>query len=163
MLECPPVLDLLFSDRAWVLKLLATLLLFAALCRGHREAMARLRPSEEVIHHPAPHELGGTVRRWGLPVRAVDAAGFQVELRSGPVGVSTPDAPALRPGDRVAFSARLVGPRALAAEEVAVIHGLAWKRALNYLVSTAVVLFVLWRIRDRFRARPSDGLFRGRT
>lgn len=157
-----PVIDGLFSDRGWGLKLLCAGVLFAALCNVHLAAMRRVRPSEAAIDHPAPSHLGGVVRRWGVAVTAVDPAGFSVELESGPVSIRT-SAPPVRVGDVVGFSARLEAPRVLRADDVDVIEGYAWKRSLNYAVSIAVVLLVLWQVRGRFRGRPSAGLFHGRT
>lgn len=157
------VIDGLFSDRGWALKLLLAAVGFAGLCQAHYDAMSATRPSEAAIDHPAPADLGGVVRRWGLPVADVDDGGFRVRLDSGPIYVRTAGPPAVRPGEAVAFSARLTAPRVLQAEEVAVIEGHAWKRPLNYVVSVAVLLFVLARVRGRFRGRPSAGLFRGRS
>ncbi|HYF00297.1 MAG TPA: hypothetical protein VEJ18_15350 [Planctomycetota bacterium] len=156
------MIDGLFSDRAWGLKLLCTGVLFAALCHVHLAAMHRVRPSEAAIDHPAPSHLGGLVRRWGLRVTAVDPSGFGIELDSGPVWIRS-SGPPVRVGDVVGFSARLEAPRVLRADDVAVIEGYAWKRSLNYAVSVAVVLLVLWQVRGRFRGRPSAGLFHGRT
>lgn len=157
------MIERLFSDRGWGFKLVATAGLFAVLCQTHSAAMGRMRPSEAAIDHPSSSHLGQLVRRWGLAVTGVDDTGFRVDLDSGPVYVRTSGPPGVRPGDVVGFSARLTGPRLLRAEEVAAIHGYAWKRPLNYAVSLAVLVFVLWRVRGRFRGRPSDGLFRGRS
>lgn len=159
-----PVLESLFSDRGWAVKLLLAVLLFAGLCQAHRQAMIRRHPQERAIYFPAPADIGGEVRRWGVPVTRVESDGFQVDLHGSPVTLRGGEGlPPVRPGDRVAFSARLVGPSVLRAEEVAVIQGHAWKRALNYAVSLAVLGFVVWRSRRLFRARPRAGLFQGRT
>lgn len=158
-----PVIQALFSDRGWVLKLAGAALLFAGLCHLHLSAMNRVHASDAAVDHPAPADLGKQLRLWGSSVSAVDPFGFRVETESGPLSIRTGHPPALRPGDIVGFSARLTGPRLLHAEEYGVIHGYAWKRPLNYAVSIAVVLLVLARVRGRFRGRPSSGLFQGRT
>ena len=157
-----PVRDLLFDDRGWALKLAAAAVLFAGLCHAHRSAMLRLRPDAAAIDRPSPQDLGGVVRRWGVRVADVEAAGFRVEVDSGLLAVRTPGPPDVRPGDRVAFSARLAGARVVAAEEIAVIHGYAWKRPLNYVLSAAVLVFLLWRSRGLFRGRPAEGFVQGR-
>jgi hypothetical protein len=150
----------LWSDRLWILKPAAAILCFSWL--GHRAAadFGRLYPSADRLAVDAERLEGKTVTLSARPVLGPAPDGFDVATYVGPMRVVAAERPPS--GARVSVLGRAAGTRRIEAVRVQVNEGWAWKRPLNYAVSTATLLVFLWLIRGRFRSRLSEGLFRSR-
>lgn len=150
----------MFSDRWWLLKAASALLLLAAVCSGSHALFADLHPELERVAVFTENLRTKTLPLTGRKVIASDASGFEIGSRVGPIRVLTSTPPPA--GVYVSFIGRPVGPRTLAAATVLINAGWAWKRPLNYAVSILVVIGYGWAVRDRFRWRIQDGVFRSR-
>jgi hypothetical protein len=149
----------LFSDRAWPLKVLVSLSLFAWCCHASQERLGReLVEPEEVVLQPERVE-GKACHGWARLVLEAEEDAVRIDTSSGPVRVEGVRA---EPGSFVSFSGRAAGPRLIRADRYRVNAGYAWKRPLNYAVSAITVLVVAWSLRRRFRGRAAEGVVFGR-
>ncbi|HLY10476.1 MAG TPA: hypothetical protein VKW04_14330 [Planctomycetota bacterium] len=150
----------MFSDRWWIFKAASALLLFGALCARSGGLMSEVHPPIEQVAVFTDDLRTKTLALTGRKVLTADAAGFDIDTRVGPVRVLTPHPPPA--GTYVSMVVRPIGPRTFATSSVQFNAGWAWKRPLNYALSILVVLVYAWAIRDRFRWRIQDGVFRGK-
>jgi hypothetical protein len=152
---------LLFSDRAWPLKMGLALALFALLCGRASREISELQPEIEEGAIRIDHVRGSLIHVWARRVLTVTADGFDIDTKIGPFHVTSPF-PAPTVGQYVSVVGEFVEPRHLAARGVQVNAGYLWKRGTNYGLSAATVLVFLWIVRKRFRWRPGGGLLRSR-
>lgn len=150
----------LFSDRFWTLKVLAALGLIAWLCTIAAREVGKIHPQFERAAVWFEVLQGKEITAWGHRVVGRAPDGFDMDTRVGPFRVLSPLRP--EPGNYVSVRARIVGPRTLQALSIELNDGFLWKRALNYIVSVAVLLGFAWRVRKRFAWNLRDGLFRSR-
>jgi hypothetical protein len=153
-------MSLLFGDRFRLVKHALALFLFVGLCTWTN---ARLGP----IHPP----MGGVpiygdiwrdkiIAPQGYLVVAHTPDGFDLESKGGTIRILTAERPPV--GEHVSLVGRIAGNGRIEALRIQVNEGWRWKRPLNYGVSVLVLLVFLWLIRDRFRIRLAEGLFRSR-
>lgn len=155
------LLQTLFGDRLWTLKLAGAVALLAFLGHRARREFERDYPSYRKV--PVHHDrmTGRTVSLWAKTVTAATPDGFDIDTDVGRFHVIGPDRPP--PGERVSLRARVAGPRTLEALAVQRNEGVLWKRPVNYVVSIlAAALFLLWMSR-LFRWPLRTGLFRSRS
>jgi hypothetical protein len=150
----------MFSNRWWVLKLALALAFFALVFQLGGNRMAQAHPELERIAVYTDDVRDKTFALIGRKVIAADAAGFEIGSRVGPIRVLTPHPPPA--GAYVSLIGRATAPRTLTASSLQINAGWAWKRPLNYALSIFVVVAYLWIVRDRFRWRIPEGVFRGR-
>jgi hypothetical protein len=150
----------LFSDRLWGLKLALAVAAFAVL--GHH---ARGRMRERYPHIAGVSVYGDSLRGKTVSVQALTVVGhapdgFDLDTSVGPMRIVSDGRPPV--GEAVSVVGRVLGNRRIEAVRIQANEGWAWKRPLNYSVSVATLLVFLWLVRDRFRLRLADGLFRSR-
>jgi hypothetical protein len=150
----------MFSDRGWLLKAAAALGLLALVLTQSRRLIAKAYPRIEQMAFFTESDRDRKVFLWGYKVRAVEAAGFQIDSAVGPMHVLSTQAVAV--GDYVTIVARPAGYRTVEALRLQVNVGFAWKRPLNYAISVLVLIGYLWLVRRRFRWRIQDGVLRGK-
>ena len=150
----------MFSDRGWLLKAAAALGLLALLLAASRRRIGIEYPRIERMAFFDESLRDRKVFLWGYKVRAVEAAGFQVQTAVGPMHVLSAHRVAV--GDNVTVVARPAGHRTVEALRLQVNEGFAWKRSLNYAISVLVLIGYLGLVRRRFRWRIQDGVLRGK-
>ncbi len=150
----------MFSDRGWLLKAATALGLLAVVLTVSRRRISAEYPRIEQMAFFNESLRDRHVFLWGYKVRAVEAAGFQVDSAVGPMHVLWTQPVAV--GDCVTVIARPAGHRTVEALRLQVNEGFAWKRPLNYLLSVLVLIGYLWLVRRRFRWRIQDGVLRGK-
>jgi len=150
----------MFSDRGWLLKAAAALGLLAVVLTVSRRRIAVEYPRIEQMAFYNDSFRDRRVLLWGYQVRALEAAGFQIDSAVGPMHVLWTQPVAV--GDYVTVVARPAGHRTVEAVRLQVNEGFAWKRPLNYLISVLVLIGYLWLVRRRFRWRIQDGVLRGK-
>lgn len=150
----------MFSDRWWIAKVAAALLLLSGLCALADRSLSLVHPEVERTALFTEDLRDKIAFFWGRQVISRDAAGFEIDTRVGPIRVLTPDPPAV--GETVSAVARLTGTRTVTATTLQVNAGWIWKRPLNYLISVLTVIGYLWIVRDRFRWRIEEGVLRSR-
>lgn len=150
----------MFSDRWWIAKAAAALLLLAGLCRRADRGLEELHPDVERVALFTDDLRNKTVILWGRKVLSRDATGFEIDTRVGPVRILTTEAPAA--GQYISAVARPVAARTLQATTLQINAGWNWKRPLNYAISVLTLLAYLWIIRGRFRGRIEEGVLRSR-
>jgi len=157
----PP--SLLFSDRAWLLKLVVAIGLLSFLCDRGRAAVAELHPSIQEAVLNFEKFRGKLLLTWAQRVLSITPSGFDLETRAGIIHVvSPPGQPVPVPGQKVTIAGRLTEPRRLEASLVRLEDAYELNRGLNYALSSVTVLGFLYLIRRRFRVRLREGLFRSR-
>jgi hypothetical protein len=150
----------MFSDRLWIVKLVAVLGLLSWLGHDARRAFLELSPDvERVALNPEGHQEQ-MIHLWAQRVKQVSPSGFEISTKVGPMWILTPAPPPV--GEHVSILAHPVLPRTLQAVALQVNHGYGWKRPLNYALSVLTVLVYLWLVRRRFHWRIEQGLFRSR-
>jgi len=150
----------MFSDRWWIAKVAAAILLLAGLCRRADRVLHELHPDVERVALFTDDLRDKTVILWGRKVRSRDATGFEIDTRVGPVRVLTTEAPPA--GEYISAVTRPVAARTLAAVTLQINAGWGWKRPLNYGISLLTLLVYLWIVRGRFRWRLEEGVLRSR-
>lgn len=150
----------MFTDRWWIAKVAAALLLFSGLCRWSGELLEELHPEPERSALYTDDIKDKTVLILGKKVESSDTEGFVYQTHVGPLRVLTPTPPPV--GEYVSAIARPVATRTLRASVVQVNAGWKWKRPLNYAISIGVLLAYLFHHRRLFRWPAAGGLFRGR-
>jgi len=150
----------MFSDRWWIAKAAAALLLLAGLCRLADRRLREIHPDVERVALFTEDLRGKTVILWGRKILSRDDSGFEVDTKVGPVRVLAADPPPA--GEVISAVARPTGIRTLAATSLQINAGWSWKRPLNYLISIVTVLAYLWIVRGRFRWRIEEGVIRSR-
>jgi hypothetical protein len=150
----------MFSDRWWIAKAAAALLLLAGLCTRADRTLREIHPDVEQVALFTDELRNKTIILWGKRVLSRDAAGFEVDTKVGPVRVLTPEPPP--EGVVISAVTRPTGPRLLTATSLQINAGWAWKRPLNYILSVLTVLAYLWIVRGRFRWRIEEGVIRSR-
>ncbi len=150
----------MFSDRGWILKAAAALLLFSLVCTLSGRLLDELHPEVESVAVFTDEMRAKTIGLQGKKVLRSDPEGFEIPSRLGPIRILFPHPPPV--GEYVSLIGRPVGPRTLATSAVQRNAGWGWKRPLNYVVSVLVVIAYGWSVRDRFRWRIPEGVFRGR-
>jgi len=150
----------MFSDRGWILKAAAALLLFSFVCTESDRLLDEVHPEVERVAVFTDDLRSKTIGLLGKKVLRSDAESFDIGSRVGPIRVLFPHPPA--EGEYVSLIGRPVGPRTLATSAIQRNAGWGWKRPLNYVVSVLVVIAYGWSVRDRFRWRIPEGVFRGR-
>src|SRR3982751_3341481 len=103
----------MFSDRWWIAKAAAALLLLAGLCGRSNRVLNELHPDVERVAVFTDDLRDKTVVLWGRKVLSRDATGFEIDTRVGPVRILTPEAPPV--GETISAIARPVATRTLAA------------------------------------------------
>ena len=150
----------MFSDRGWILKLGAAMGLLALLCSAARRYHDIENPSLDRAAVFSEADRKRVYHGWGMKIDAVEPAGFRIDSTAGPIHfVSDVRPPA---GEYVSFLARATGPRTLEVVRMQVCMGFGWKRPLTYLVSILTLAGFVWLVRDRFRWRIHEGVFRSR-
>jgi hypothetical protein len=150
----------MFTDRWWIAKAAAALLLFAALSHRTADTLERLHPGLNRASLFTDDIKDKSFVIWGKKVLTADAQGFEVQSHAGPIRILVPTPPT--PGEYVSTIARAVGPRTLRASFVQINAGWSWKRPLNYIVSALVVLAYLFHHRRLFRWSADGGILKGR-
>ena len=150
----------MFSNRFWLLKVAAALLVFGIFGRAGDRILENDSPQVERVAVFTEDLRGKTVTFTGRKVLTADAAGFEIQSRVGPIRVLTSTPPPV--GAYVSASARPTGTRTLMASSLQINAGWEWKRPLNYGLSVLVLLAYLWSVRRLFRWPASAGVFRGR-
>jgi hypothetical protein len=150
----------MFSDRWWIAKVAAALLLLAALCARADRAIREIHPDVERVALFTDELRTKSIILWGKKVLSRDAAGFEIDTKVGPVRVLTPEPPPV--GEVISAVTQPTGPRTLTATSLQINAGWKWKRPLNYTISVLTVLAYLWIVRDRFKWRIEQGVFRSR-
>jgi len=150
----------MFSDRWWIAKVAAAILLLAGLCRRADRVLHELHPDVERVALFTDDLRDKTVILWGRKVLSRDATGFEIDTRVGPVRVLTTEAPPA--GEYISAVTRPVAARTLAAVTLQINAGWGWKRPLNYGISLLTLLVYLWIVRGRFRWRLEEGVLRSR-
>ncbi|HZE98517.1 MAG TPA: hypothetical protein VE981_15905, partial [Planctomycetota bacterium] len=98
----------MFSDRAWIAKAAAALLVFAWLSVDTARTLDDLHPELERTARFTEDLREKTIVLWGRKVLTSDATGFEVGSRAGPIRVLTPHPPPA--GVHVSAVARPTGP-----------------------------------------------------
>lgn len=150
----------MFSDRGWILKAAGALLLFSLVCTRSQELLDEFHPEVERVAMFTDDLRSKTIGLLGKKVLRSDPEGFEIGSRVGPIRVLFPHPPS--EGEYVSLIGRPVGPRTLETSALQRNAGWGWKRPLNYVVSVLVVIAYGWSVRDRFRWRIPEGVFRGR-
>lgn len=154
---------ILFSDRAWTLKLALTVVILSILCSRARREIPDVLPSVEDGILAYERTRGKPILTWATTVISVSGEGFEVDSKAGRFQVT----PVVRqplplPGQLVTLGGRFVEPRRFEATTVRIEDGFGLKRGLNYALSSVTVLVFLFLVRRRFRIRLREGLFRSR-
>jgi hypothetical protein len=150
----------MFSDRWWIAKAGAALLLLAGLCTRAERTLKGIHPEVERVALFTDELRDKSIIVWGKKVLSRDATGFEIDTRVGPVRVLTPEPPA--EGEVISAVLRPTATRLLRATSLQINAGWAWKRPLNYAISVVTVLAYLWIVRGRFRWRVEEGVLRSR-
>jgi len=150
----------MFSDRWWIAKAAAAILLLAGLCRRSDRVLHELHPDVERVALFTDDLRDKTVILWGKKVLSRDATGFEVDTRVGPVRILTAEPPPA--GEYVSAVTRPVATRTLQATTLQINAGWNWKRPLNYGISVLTLIAYLWIVRGRFRWRIEEGVLRSR-
>jgi hypothetical protein len=155
-------MDALFSDRLRALKAALAAAAFVLLCRYAHQAISRNQADLERVPAYFDALRGREVPIITRQVTAADAGSLEIATGSGPLRVQGQTSPPAAPGDIVSGFGEVVGPRQIRPRLLRLHPGYAWKRALNYAVSTLTLgLFVLWTVR-RFGLRFPRSLLRSR-
>src|SRR6185436_6819374 len=120
----------MFSNRFWLLKAAATLLVFGALGARSERALIELHPLVEQTALFTDNLRGKTIVLWGREVLSADATGFEILSRVGPIRILTTNPPPV--GVYISAIGTPVASRTLTASSVQINAGWAWKRPLNY-------------------------------
>src|SRR5438045_2451152 len=122
----------MFSDRGWLLKAAAALGLLALVLTYSRRRIALEYPRIEQMAFFDESFRDRRVLLWGYKVRAVEAAGFQIDSVVGPMHVLSTHPVAV--GDYVTVVARPTGHRTVEALRLRVNESFAWNDPLNYAI-----------------------------
>jgi hypothetical protein len=150
----------MFSDRWWIAKAAAAILLLAGLCRRSDRVLHEIHPDVERVALFTDDLRDKTVILWGRKVLSRDATGFEIDTRVGPVRILAAEPPPA--GEYISAVTRPVARRTLQATTLQINAGWNWKRPLNYAISVLTLLAYLWIVRGRFRWRIEEGVFRSR-
>ena len=150
----------MFSDRWWIAKAAAAILLLAGLCRRSDHVLHEIHPDVERVALFTDDLRDKTVILWGKKVLSRDATGFEIDTRVGPVRILTTEAPPA--GEYISAVTRPVAARTLQATTLQINAGWRQKRRLDYGISVLTILVYLWIVRGRFRWRIEEGVLRSR-
>ena len=150
----------MFSDRLWILKLVAAAGLLALLSQHARKALQEYQPDLERAAYFTQQLRNRVLTVANQPVIASDPTGVEIMTPVGPMHLRTTEK--LEVGSTVSAIVRPIGLRQLEVVRIGVNEGYQWKRAATYIISILAVLAYFWVIRRRFRWAPEAGVFRSR-